>query len=205
MIMKKHLDFIRSIKSVAFATADNNQPFVRFADVMLVEEDKLYFLVGRGKSFYRQLKKNPILALAGMDATYKSIRITGKVEFVDREWIDRIFEANPMMNDLYPNEKRDVLDAYCMTSGVGDIFDLSVVPPERERFAFGGALLQPVGYHINDNCIACGVCAERCPEKCIDQKGENYYIQTENCLECGRCLEGCDYNAIEAAKVFGEV
>lgn len=53
----KELKFLREIKSVAFATSQDNVPCVRIADVMLVEEDRIYFLTARGKNFYRQLKK----------------------------------------------------------------------------------------------------------------------------------------------------
>jgi uncharacterized pyridoxamine 5'-phosphate oxidase family protein/Pyruvate/2-oxoacid:ferredoxin oxidoreductase delta subunit len=194
--MNKNLEFLRKIKSVAFATSDGENPHVRIADVMLVENDMLFFLVPRGKAFYKQLKKNPRLALVGMDTTYKSVRITGNIEFVDRLWVDKIFEANPMMNDLYPDEKRDILEAYCMKAGKGDVFDLSVTPPIRERFAFGDETIQPVGYKINSNCVGCGVCVNECPEKCISS-GNPYKIDGSQCLECGRCLEFCKFDAIE--------
>ncbi|TAJ14454.1 (4Fe-4S)-binding protein [Marinilabiliaceae bacterium JC017] len=202
--MNKYLEFLRNIKSVAFATTDGKNPHVRIADVMLVEDDKLYFLVPRGKPFYKQLKKNPRLALVGMDKTYKSVRVTGNVEFVERFWLDKIYEANPMMNDLYAGEKRDILEAYCMKSGVGEFFDLSVTPPIRERFTFGDEKVEAVGYHINDNCVGCGECAEACPEKCIIE-GESYSINGTRCLECGRCVEFCNYNAIDASKAFDKV
>lgn len=201
--MNKYLEFLRKLKSLAFSTTDGKNPHVRIADVMLVEDDKLYFTVPRGKAFYKQLKKNPRLALVGMDETYKSVRITGNIEFVDRLYVDKIFEANPMMNDLYGGEKRDILEAYCMKSGVGDVFDLSVTPPIRERFAFGGEKVEPVGYRINSNCVSCGVCADECPEKCISP-GEPYMINGTHCLECGRCMEFCNYDAIEATGAFDE-
>lgn len=202
--MNEHLAYLRKIKSVAFATADGNNPHVRIADVMLAEDDKLYFLVPRGKAFYKQLKANPRLALAGMDASYKSIRVRGSIEFVDRSWVDRIFEANPMMNDLYPGEKRDILEAYCMKSGVGDVFDLSVTPPVRERFSFGGKNAEPLGYRINSNCVACGACLDACPENCITP-GTPYSINGTHCLDCGRCVEFCNYSAIEASVAFDPV
>ena len=49
------LNILREIKDVAFATVDeNNQPQVRIIDVMLVEDNKLYFCTARGKDFYKQ-------------------------------------------------------------------------------------------------------------------------------------------------------
>ncbi|MBI9065226.1 MAG: pyridoxamine 5'-phosphate oxidase family protein [Marinilabiliaceae bacterium] len=202
--MNKYLEFLRKIKSVAFATTDGQNPHVRIADVMLVEDDQLFFLVPRGKPFYRQLKQNPRLALVGMDRTYKSVRITGNIEFVDRSYVDKIFEANPMMNDLYGGEKRDILEAYRMKSGVGDVFDLSVTPPFRERFAFGEETVNSVGYRINSECKSCGDCIDACPESCIVE-GETYSINGTNCLECGRCMEVCNFDAIDAPQAFDNV
>lgn len=46
--MNDHLTFLRDLKSVAIATIDNDRPAVRIADLMLVEDEKLYFLVPRG-------------------------------------------------------------------------------------------------------------------------------------------------------------
>ncbi|MFU0831899.1 MAG: (4Fe-4S)-binding protein [Oscillospiraceae bacterium] len=197
----KELQFLRKIKSVAFATVENGLPRVRIADVMLIENDKIYFTTARGKSFYRQLTQNKYAALTGMDETYKAIRVSGPVELVDREYVDKIFEANPMMNDLYAGEKRDILDAFCMYRGKGEIFDLSVTPPVRERFAFGGEQIVPLGYHITDRCVACGVCKESCPEHAISE-GEIYKINPSICLECGRCYEVCPHDAIETQKLF---
>ena len=55
---EKALKFLREIKSVAFATVNRGEPAVRIADVMLFEEDGLYFLTARGKPYYRELKEN---------------------------------------------------------------------------------------------------------------------------------------------------
>ncbi|MCY6483033.1 4Fe-4S binding protein [Clostridium aestuarii] len=193
--MKDAFNFLRKIKSVAFATVENGKPCVRIADVMLVEDDKLYFLTARGKPYYKQLKENPHLAIVGMDENYVTVRVTGDIEFVDRSYVDKIFEANPMMNDLYPGEKREILDAFCMIRGVGEIFDLSVVPIERQRFDFGGSVVNPSGYSINEKCVACGICKSACPMNAISEDSI-YKIDSTKCLECGRCFEACPNNAI---------
>lgn len=193
--MMRELDFLRKIKSVAFATVEDGKPYVRIADVMLIEDEKIYFTTARGKSFYRQLRETPYVALTGMDKNYRSIRVSGPVEMVDRVYVDKIFEANPMMNDLYEGEKRDILEGFCIYKGVGEIFDLSTTPPSRERFAFGGEEVRPAGFKITEDCIACGICKDCCPENAIEE-GEIYRIVEERCIECGRCYENCPHNAI---------
>ena len=188
---------LRDIKSVSFATVSGGLPQVRIIDVMLVQDEKLYFLTARGKPFYRQLLDGGVVAVAGMTPEYLVVRLNGRIREVGREWLDRIFEANPMMNDLYPGEKRDILEAFCIYSGAGEIFDLETHPPGRSRFAFGGEEVDPPGYRITDRCTACGLCLTACPIDVIAE-GEIYRIDGEHCLECGRCREVCPAGAIEA-------
>ncbi|MFA9422106.1 MAG: 4Fe-4S binding protein [Sedimentibacter sp.] len=192
----KELDLLRKIKSVSFATVEDGIPQVRIIDVMLIENDKLYFTTARGKAFYRQIMHNKYVAIVGMDANYKTIRVSGPVEMADRTYVDKIFEENPMMNDLYAGKKRDILDAFCLYKGVGEVFDLSTTPPFRERFSFGGELVRPVGFVITADCIACGICKEGCPEGAISE-GKIYKIDENHCIECGRCYENCPHNAIK--------
>ncbi len=142
------------------------------------------------------------VAICGMDERYVSVRIVG--DFVpcnDRAVVDKVFEHNPVMTDLYPGEKRDILDAFHLYRGRGEIFDLSVEPPLRERFAFGGAAVNPVGYWINERCTACGACLEACPVDVISA-GDVYLIDRSHCLECGRCAEVCPDGAVERALEF---
>jgi len=197
----KELEFLRKIKSVTFATVEDGIPHARIADIMLIENDKIYFTTARYKAFHRQITTNKYVAIVGMDETYKTIRISGPVEMVDRSYVDKIFEANPMMNDLYAGEKRDILDAFCLYKGKGDIFDLSFMPPHRERFSFGGVDVIPLGCKITENCVACGICKDSCPEEAISE-GVIYRIDGARCLECGRCYEKCPHNAIEVANTF---
>ncbi|MGD9175077.1 MAG: 4Fe-4S binding protein [Desulfobacterales bacterium] len=104
-----------------------------------------------------------------------------------------------MMNDLYPGEKRDILEGFHLYRGKGKIFDLSVEPPGRERFAFGGEKVNPPGYLITTDCTTCGLCIEACPVEVISE-GEIYRIDGSHCLEYGRCAEICPEDAIEAAE-----
>lgn len=194
--MNKHLQFLRDLKSVTFASADKDIPYIRIIDVMLHENNALYFLTARGKPFYEQLKKNPKIAIIGMNKKYKTVRVSGEVEPVERLYVDKMFKANPMMNDLYPNEKRDILDGFCIRNGEGEMFDLGVMPINREKFTFGNIKTKHIGYHITENCIECGICKNECIGTCITQ-GSPYKIDSKTCLECGRCLTFCPVNAIK--------
>ena len=199
---RRALRFLREIKSVAFATVNHGEPAVRIADVMLVKENGLYSLTARGKSYYRQLKESKRLSICGMDRNYVTVRIVGDIRFCeDQKVVDEIFEQNPMMNDLYPGEKRRILEAFYMYRGKGEFFDLSIEPPKRERFAFGGEMVNPAGYRITNTCTACGVCLDACPVDVIT-KGDVYKVEGGRCLECGACEEVCPEDAVEPARGF---
>jgi uncharacterized pyridoxamine 5'-phosphate oxidase family protein len=197
---KKALKLLRQIKSVAFSTVNDAEPAVRIADVMLAEEDGLYFLTARGKPYYRQLQATRRVAICGMDANYVSARIVGDIHLCeDKAILDKIYEHNPIMDSLYPGEKRRILEVFHLYQGKGEIFDLSSEPPTRVRFAFGNVTVNPPGYQITDACVACGECLDACPVQVISE-GDVYEIDAEHCLECGLCAEVCPEDAIEAAK-----
>ena len=92
-IAKKALKLLREIKSVTFATVNDGQPSARIIDVMFVEEDGLYFLTARGKSFFRQLKANLTVAICGMNEKYVSVRLVGDIKFCEnKSVVDKIFD-----------------------------------------------------------------------------------------------------------------
>ena len=192
------LRMLREMRDVVFATVDGQgRPRARIIDVMMVEEGKLYFCTARGKDFYQELTQNGYVAIAGLNREWQTVRLTGKaVRLADtKRWIDRIFEENPSMNDVYPGESRYILDPFCISAGELEFFDLGKTPVQRESFAFGGNSPLEKGFFITDGCIGCGTCAENCPQKCIEE-GAPYVIHQENCLHCGLCAENCPTESI---------
>lgn len=45
-----------------------------------------------------------------------------------------------------------------------------------------------------DSCVACGLCAQKCPSGCIDYK--NKTIDNETCIKCFKCLPLCHNHGI---------
>lgn len=192
------LNILRKIKDVAFATVDESGlPQIRIIDVMLVENEKLYFCTARGKDFYLQLMRSGNVAVTGMNSQYQMIRLNGKAERLtaQKEWIDRIFKANPSMNTVYPGKSRYILEPFCIAQGEVEFFDLGISPIFRRKFPFGGSPERHSGFHITNNCIGCGKCQNICPQRCITE-GMPYKIQQENCLHCGLCSECCPTHSI---------
>lgn len=220
---QKCLDILREIKDVAFATVDEDgKPQVRIIDVMIVEDEKLYFCTGRGKDFYSQLVANGDVAITGLNKEFQMVRLSGKAEKLadQKHWIDRIFEENPVMNGVYPGESRYVLEPFCISTGELEFFDLGVSPIFRESFTLtgekggssaassegsaeiavagntgAGGTFSKKGFFITDACIGCGKCRRNCPQQCIDE-GKPFFINQEHCLHCGLCFENCPVQAI---------
>ncbi len=198
MTAEKCLEILREVKDAAFATVDENgSPQVRMIDVMLVENETLYFCTSRGKDFYRQLMDKGKTAVVGMNREYQAVRLNGMVEKLEdpKYWIDRMFEANPSMNDVYPGDSRYILDPFCIRKGEIEFFDLGTTPIQRESFSLGGQKTKKKGFYITEACIGCGKCKRKCPQKCIEE-GKPYRIRQENCLHCGLCYENCPVQAI---------
>ncbi len=66
--------------------------------------------------------------------------------------------------------------------------------PAKEKWVLRKELTE-MAYVINEECVACGTCAEECPVEAI-QEGEPYVINEEKCTDCGSCSEVCPVEAI---------
>ncbi len=192
------LKILRQIKDVAFATVDEKgYPQIRIIDVMIVEDEKLYFCTARGKEFYKQLIRDERVAIVGLNNEYQMVRLNGKAKKLNeqKKWIDRIFAENPSMNNVYPGDNRYVLEAFYIEEGTIEFFDLGKEPIYRESFVMNGGQIENKGYKITESCIQCGKCKKNCPQQCI-KEGKPFLIEQEHCLHCGLCYEECPASAI---------
>lgn len=98
------------IHTTVFATVDDDGlPQTCVIDLMLADENGLYFLTAKGKSFYRRLMAKPFVALSGMKGkdTLSSVAISvrGRVRCIGKARLDEIFEKNPYMAKIYPTRR----------------------------------------------------------------------------------------------------
>lgn len=187
---KKYVDLFRKVKIASAATVDQEgHPRSRIINVMIAADEGMYIVTSKGKPFYEQLMNTGEIALSAMCPDCQSLKFYGKIRKAEKLWVDRVFEENPGMNEVYPGDTRYILDAFLIYEGSGEWFDLMHYPISRETFSYGTEE-EMAGFEITDACIGCGSCVKVCPQKCIAQ-GEPYRIDPIHCLQCGACREAC--------------
>ena len=194
---------VDEIHSTVFATVDQEgRPVTCAIDMMDCDENGLYFLTAKGKSFYRRLKQNAYVAFTAMKGedtmSRVAVSVRGRAEELSPERLPALFAKNPYMTKIYPDEaSRSALTVFRLCEGTGEWFDLSKTPVERASFSFGGAAEPDNGYFVTGRCISCKLCYAKCPQKCIDITRKPAFIRQENCLHCGNCYEVCPARAVE--------
>lgn len=180
---------------VATIGSDGN-PQTRVIDMMLYDENSIYFLTAKGKAFYAQLMEQRYIALSAVKDK-RSVSLRGKVRNIGNNKLNEIFEANTYMQKIYPNDTRSALEVFQIYDAQGEYFDISE-PSKiiRESFAVGDIKAMSSGYFIGNNCIVCKQCVDVCPQNCIEVDKTNAVINQRHCLHCGRCAEICPVNAI---------
>ena len=131
---------VESIHSATIATiAADGHPQTRVIDMMLYDSGGVYFLTARGKEFYAQLKEQGFIALSATKGKL-SVSLRGKVRSIGTEKLDEIFEKNPYMQGIYPDDTRAALEVFRVCEAQGEYFDISepshVV---RDGFVIGDA------------------------------------------------------------------
>lgn len=194
---------VEKIHTTIVATVDEEgKPVTAAIDMMDWDENSLYFLTARGKSFYDRLKKREYLAFTALkgDDTLSSVALSvrGSVRELGPEKIPELFRKNPYMEKIYPSEgSRRALTVFQIYEGTGEWFDLSKKPIERATFAFGTEeTAKEEGFLITDACIGCGTCAAVCPQDCIDTGKVPFRIRQQHCLHCGNCMTECPAGAV---------
>ena len=189
------------VQVLNFATVDEDGfPQVRNISAIHYESDALYFFTARGKEFCRQLLSNSRVQVSAYTRFKESIRLSGKaVPAPDNEqklWIDKIFEEQPYLSNVYPSDTRYIGIIFCIRGFSIEYFNLGVNPIFREVYEVG-AESRPKGFIVNDECIGCETCIGVCPQKAINMNDGKAVIRQQNCLHCGNCFENCPTEAIQ--------
>lgn len=189
---------VEQIHSAVIATIGaDGHPQTRVIDMMLWDDRGVYFLTAKGKAFYEQLMKQKYIALSATKDKY-SISLRGEITNIGSEKLDEIFEKNPYMQQIYPEDTRSALEVFAVYEAEGEFFDIS--DPShvtRDGFVIGNIQKKQGGYFVGEGCIGCKLCYSVCPQKCIDISQKPVVIDQNHCLHCGRCAEICPKQVIE--------
>lgn len=202
MDAKTCLQKLQYVGVLAFATVDEyGNPQIRNISAIHYEPDAMYFFTARGKNFCKELLADGRVQILGYTKYKEMIRLSAKAEPVAEEkqehWIDTIFEEQPYLINVYPEDTRKLAGiVFQITDAEIEYFHLGVNPIFRESYVIGKGHISVKGYQITDACIGCGNCVKNCPQRCIE-KGNPYKIQQEHCLHCGNCHEVCPVKAVE--------
>ncbi len=189
---------VEEIHSTTVATiGTDGHPQTRIIDMMLWDEEGVYFLTAKGKAFYDQLTEQKYIAISATKDK-KAVSLRGKIQNIGSEKLDEIFEKNPYMQEIYPGDTRSALEVFRLYEAGGEYFDISdpshVV---RDSIMIGHPEEVKSGYFVGSQCIGCKLCYSVCPQKCIDISVKPVVIDQNRCLHCGRCAEICPKQTIE--------
>ncbi len=194
------LNKMKLVGVLAFATVDSQgAPQIRNISAIHYEPDKIYFFTARGKNFCEELLQDGRVQILGYTKYKEMLRLSGRAYAVpeneQEKWINKIFEEQPYLANVYPKDTRSIGIVFCIDKGQMEYFNLGVRPIFRDTYSLGNESIKKKGYYITDNCIGCGVCKLNCPQNCITE-GSPYVISENNCLHCGRCFEDCPVKAV---------
>ena len=189
---------------LAFATVDSEgAPQIRNISAIHYEPDAIYFFTARGKNFCKELMEDGRVQILAYTKYKEMIRMSGKAYAVaeeeQRKWMDKIFEEQPYLANVYPGETRNIGIVFCIDKAQIEYFNLGVNPIFRDTYFLGDVTIEKKGYYITDTCIGCGKCIKSCPQRCITEgvSGAPFVINQQHCLHCGGCYETCPVHAIE--------
>ncbi|WXR60982.1 4Fe-4S binding protein [Peptostreptococcaceae bacterium AGR-M142] len=225
MEMREIYKLFKKIGTLTFSTIYNGEVHSRIAHFNGFDDDGIYFRTMWNKPFARQLMDTNSVSVCGItdskilshDENHVpnfppgySIRLIGKVKNVKETIIREKAKDNESLKlavydmDKYPAMKKGNFVIY---SAKIEIFDYDFECKNRDhkifrtRFNFGNYPFNEAGPTINDKCIGCGKCYEKCSFKAIE-KTPSYKINPNKCDDCGDCISVCRVNAIELSKVF---
>ena len=95
MMKQDYLELlVENIHSTTIATIGaDGHPQTRVIDMMLYDEQGVYFLTAKGKAFYAQLMEQGYIALSATKDKI-SISLRGKIKNIGSEKLNEIFEKN---------------------------------------------------------------------------------------------------------------
>lgn len=171
MDAKTCLQKLQYVGVLAFATVDEyGNPQIRNISAIHYEPDAMYFFTARGKNFCRELLVDGRVQILGYTKYKEMIRLTAKAEPVaegkQEQWIDTIFEEQPYLINVYPENTRKLAGI------VFQITDACIGCGNCVKNCPQHCIEKGNPYKIEqEHCLHCGNCHEVCPVKAVERLG----------------------------------
>lgn len=125
------------MKVAVISTVDEqNQPHARHINIGAANEKGIFFMTSPKTNFYKQLQKNPKIAITGFHKEgylVQVIRINGTVREMGKERLNEVLKDNPYVEQVYPDEKeRENVQVFQLYEGDGFYHSLS----QGHRYTF---------------------------------------------------------------------
>lgn len=198
---------------LAFATVDSEgAPQIRNISAIHYETDAIYFLTARGKNFCRELQEDGRVQILCYTKYKEMIRMSGRAyEVSDDEqikWRDMIFEEQPYLANVYPQDTREICTIFCIDKADIEYFNLGVNPIFREIYHLGDDIISKSTAQTVNNTNDHLVNNENGNRKnsknnaAKSQKPQKGYYITDACIGCGNCMSRCPQRCIDEGKPF---
>lgn len=133
--MEEILNVLQDGAMGAFATVDNGKPRVRPWQFSFEEGGKLYFCTANTKDVYKQLQESPYAEFTSTTDDMKTIRVAGKVNFVDDINIkQKLLDKLPGIKNMYQTADNPTFEVFYIEHGEGIKSDFSGQPNQKFTF-----------------------------------------------------------------------
>ena len=126
--MTEVLEFLQDCKSFFIATTIDGKPKVRPFGFIMKYEEKLYFVTGNQKPFFKQIQENPEIEICGMNKKMEWVRLNGKAVVDPRlEVKQKAFETSPRLIHTYKTADSPVIECFYIDEGEASFFTMKVL------------------------------------------------------------------------------
>ncbi|MBQ1733709.1 MAG: pyridoxamine 5'-phosphate oxidase family protein [Oscillospiraceae bacterium] len=127
--MKEITEFITSAGVFFLGTENGDQPEIRPIGVFKEYDGKLYTAVGKHKNVYKQIVENRKVCLVAIKDRSDWVRVRATAVDAPQEIVDRVFEENPFLRNLYNEQTGHELGVLELTDG--EVEFCSMMGPDR--------------------------------------------------------------------------
>lgn len=116
--MKDIIEFLNKNKFGGLATSTNQKPDLRPFELVCICDTNLFFYVSADSDLSSQLKNNQDICFCATDENYNYVKVSGKVEFSDKQEDKKmILENSKFAKDNFNESNWDKMEVFYLAHG----------------------------------------------------------------------------------------